>query len=51
MLVHTKIPEFDSGIQMYQIECFVYDSTPFCDKIARLYLGMILFSCAPSREF
>jgi len=51
MLVHEKIPDIDSGIQMYHIECFVCDSMPFCDKTAKLYLGMILSSCEPSREF
>jgi len=48
--VYTKIPDIVFGIQMYQTECFVCDSTPFCDKIAKLYLEMILFSCEPSRE-
>jgi len=51
MLVHEKIRDIDFGIQMYHIECFVCDSMSFCDKTAKLYLGMILFSCVPSRVF
>jgi len=51
MLVHEKIRDIDFGIQMYHIECFVCDSTSFCDKTAKLYLGMILSSCELSQEF